>query len=338
MVKSSHAGTAQGCHVLADIGGTNARFAWVAPGSALLQCVQRVACADFVHFEEALQAYLERLRAESAPKPVSACFAVAASVHDDLIRMTNSPWQFSRRALSAQLGLPVHILNDFSAQAWCLPLLAPGSPPVLGADNMHWWQAGSRPVGVPCASTIVGPGTGFGAATMTAQGEVLESEPGHVSFAPVTLHEVALLKQLWQRYPRVSVEHLLSGPGLANLYWANSRLQGGEKELPAAQIVEGALEGDALCEQSVGDFTGILGSVCGDIALSMGSLGGVFLSGAMLEKMDSVFNKALFMARFLDKGPFQDWCTQVPVARLNLPYPGLTGCALYCRTHHASPD
>lgn len=338
MVKSSHAGTSPGCHVLADIGGTNARFAWVSPGSAHLQCVERVACADFVHFEDALEAYLERLRTEHAPKPVSACFAVAASVHEDLVRMTNSPWQFSQRALAAQLGFPVHVLNDFSAQAWCLPLLAPGLPPELGADSVQWWQAGGPRADVPVASTIVGPGTGFGAATMSARGDVLESEPGHVSFAPVTLHEVALLKQLWQRYPRVSVEHLLSGPGLANLYWANSRLQGGEKELPAPGIVEGALKGDVLCVQSVSDFTGILGSVCGDIALSMGSLGGMFLSGAMLEKMDPVFNKALFMARFLDKGPFQDWCTQVPVARLSLPYPGLTGCALHCRTHHARPD
>ncbi len=334
MVKSSHLEWPARCHVLADVGGTNVRFAWVAPGSAHLQCIERYACADFVRFEDALGAYLERLRAESAPKPVSACFAVAASVHEDLIRMTNSPWQWQRSAVAEQLGLPVQVLNDFSAQAWCLPLLAPGSPPVLGADNVHWWQAGRSALGVPYARTIVGPGTGFGASTMTAQGEVLESEPGHVSFAPVTAHEMDLLRQLWRRYPRVSVEHLLSGPGLANLYWANACLQGGEKELPAAQIVSGALVGETLCQQSVGDFAGILGSVCGDIALAMGSLGGIFLSGDMLEKMEPVFNKAMFMARFLDKGPFQAWCTQVPVARLSLPYPGLTGCALYCRTHH----
>jgi len=338
MVNSPHAGMAQGCYVLADIGGTNARFAWVEPGSAHLQCIERYTCADFAHFEEALQAYLERLRAEAAPKPVSVCLAVAASVHDDHVRMTNSPWQFSRRALATLLGLPLHVLNDFSAQAWCLPLLAPGLPAVLGADSVQWWQSGHSPADLPATRTIVGPGTGFGAATMSAHGDVLESEPGHVSFAPVTLHEVALLKQLWQRYPRVSVEHLLSGPGLANLYWANSRLQGGEKELPAAEIVAGALHGEALCQESVTDFTGILGSVCGDIALSMGSLGGLFLSGTMLEKMEPVFNKALFMARFLDKGPFTDWCSQVPVARLCLPYPGLTGCALFSRTNHASLD
>lgn len=323
----------QGCHVLADIGGTHARFAWVLPGSAQLQCAEHYACADFVHFGDALGAYLERLRAESAPKPVSACFAVAASVHEDLIRMTNSPWQFSRRALAEQLGVPVHVLNDFSAQAWCLPALAGGAEALTGADSLEWWQQG-QPATEPCARSIVGPGTGFGAATMSAGGEVLESEPGHVSFAPVNAHELDVLRQLWQRYSRVSVEHLLSGPGLANLYWANARLQGGEKELTAAQIVAGALAGDGLSQQSVSDFTGILGSVCGDIALAMGSLGGVFLSGTMLEKMAPVFNKALFMARFLDKGPFASWCAQVPVARLRLPYPGLTGCALYCRTHH----
>ncbi len=334
MVNDPQSDLPQSCFLLADIGGTNARFAWVMPGSAQLQCIEQFTCSEYGRFGEALQAYLERLRAQGAPKPVSACLAVAASVHEDLVRMTNSPWQFSRAALAAELGFPVHVLNDFSAQAWCLPLLEANASEPLDAQSLQWWQkVGAAPAS---ARTIVGPGTGFGAATMTAGGEVLESEPGHVSFAPVTAHEVALLKQLWQRFPRVSVEHLLSGPGLANLYWANSRLQGGEKELSAAAIAAGAVEGEAICQQTLEDFTGILGSVCGDIALSMGSLGGVYLSGSMLEKMDPVFNKALFMARFLDKGPFQGWCTQVPVARLCLPYPGLTGCALFSRTRHGS--
>ncbi len=323
--------------LLADIGGTHARFAWVEPGSARLQCVTAYECAAFVRFEDALEAYLARLREQAAPKLVRAVFAVAASVHADLIRLTNFPWQFSRRALQESLGVPLTVLNDFSAQAWCLPALSADFTPALPAEALQWWQQPATAVapGPAAARSIVGPGTGFGAATLTAGGEVLESEPGHVGFAPGNAHELALLGQLWQRYPRISVEHLLSGPGLANLYWANSRLLGGEKTLSAPQIVAAAGQGDALALQSVADFTGILGAVCGDIALAMGSRGGLILSGGMLERLDPLLNKALFMARFTDKGPFSQWCTEVPVARLTLPWPGITGCALYCRIHHA---
>ncbi len=324
--------------LLADIGGTHARFAWVEPGSAQLQCVTDYECAAFVRFEDALEAYRARLREQAAPKLVRAVFAVAASVHEDRIRLTNFPWQFSCRALQDSLGVPLAVLNDFSAQAWCLPALKADFQPALPAEALQWWQRPAEtaePAAVPGARSIVGPGTGFGAATLTAGGEVLESEPGHVGFAPGNAHELALLGQLWQRYPRISVEHLLSGPGLANLYWANSRLLGGEKSLSAPQIVAAAGQGDLLALQSIEDFTGILGAVCGDIALGVGSRGGVILSGGMLERLDPLLNKALFMARFTDKGPFSQWCSEVPVARLTLPWPGLTGCALYSRIHHA---
>lgn len=322
------------CHVLADVGGTNARFAWVTNNDASLQCIETFACAEYGRFEEAVKAYFHRLSMQGAPKAVSACFAIAASVHEDLICMTNSPWQFSRRDLASDLGIPVAVLNDFSAQAWSLSDLLPGQiqpvqeggAPVTDAPEAHYTR------------TVVGPGTGFGGASLLPGGIVVESEPGHVSFAPVTAHEMALLKQLWQRIPRVSVEHLLSGPGLANLYWANACLLGKERELAAPQIVAEALAGDALCEQTVRDFVGILGSVCGDIALSMGSLSGFYLSGAILEKMDRLFDTSLFSARFNDKGPFSAWCRQVPVARITAPFPGLLGCAAYSRAHFCRTD
>ena len=319
-----------GCFVLADIGGTNARFAFVTSDDATLQCVHSYACSEYVRFEDALGAYFALLARNAAPKPVRACLAVAAAVHDDHIKMTNSPWQFSRSALSELFKLPISILNDFGAQAYCLADLT--------HTQLQWWQQAIpesllvEPAGH--ARTIVGPGTGFGGATLLPSGEVLESEPGHVSFAPIDTHEAALLTCLWQRYPRISVEHLLSGPGLANLYWANAQLKGLAGELPAAAIVAGARQGDALCLQSIADFTGIMGSVCGDIALSTGSLSGLFLSGAMLAKMDEIFDRRLFMTRFTDKGPFSAWCRSVPVAHIRAEYPGLLGCAAYCRAAH----
>lgn len=320
-----------GCYVLADIGGTNARFAFVTANDTTLQCVYSYACSEFLRFEDTLRAYIERLAQSAAPNPIGVCLAVAASVHDDLIKMTNSPWQFSRGALRDLFKLPITILNDFSAQAYCLADLT--------QIQLQWWQqeVPRSALAAPAlhARSIVGPGTGFGAATMLPKGEILESESGHVSFAPVDAHEQALLTCLWQRYSRISVEHLLSGPGLANLYWANAQLQGVEGELHAAAVVAGAEQGDMLCLQSIADFTGIMGSVCGDIALSSGSLSGLFLSGTMLKKMDRIFDRELFLTRFIDKGSFATWCGSVPIAYICADYPGLLGCAAYCRSVHA---
>ena len=322
-----------GCFVLADIGGTNARFAYVTASDATLQCVHSYACSEYGRFEDALSAYIDRLAQSTAPKPVRVCLAVAAAVHGEVIKLTNSPWQFSRSELRELLKLPVTILNDFSAQAYCLAELDQAQVKV------QWWQRTSQAeaLSVPPqhARSIVGPGTGFGGATLLPGGAILESEPGQVSFAPVNAHEAALLNHLWKRYPRISVEHLLSGPGLANLYWANAQLQGVDQQLPAPEIVSGAEQSDALCLQSIADFTGILGSVCGDIALLTGSLSGLFLSGAMLVKMDRFFDRRLFMTRFTDKGPFAAWCSSVPVGFISAEYPGLLGCASYCRSDYA---
>ena len=311
-----------GWHIVADIGGTNARFALASQNDAPLQGVSVYRCADFVHFEDALEAYQESLRERSAPQLLSVCLAVAAAVHKDLISLTNHSWQFSRRTLQAALGVPVHILNDFTAQALCLPILR-------DADVQWLRRAPGRPHAA--ARTIAGPGTGFGGATLTAAGEVVESEPGHCSFAPVSEHELQLLQVLWRRHPRICVEQLLSGPGLANLYWANAVLGGNSRELDAVAIVSAAQNGDALALQTLQDFSGILGSVCGDIALSMGSLGGFYLSGGVLEKLGALFDQTLFMTRFVDKGAFQSWCTEVPVARVTHTWPGLLGCARHAR-------
>jgi len=317
--------------LLADVGGTNVRFAYVNDASAHLQCVHSFSCAKYGRFEDALSVYMAILGAEAVPAPEQACFAVAASVQQNLVQLTNSPWTLDKHVLEQLLGTPVTLLNDFSAQAWCLR--------ALREEDLLWLhRAGVSPLpGDTLVCSIIGPGTGFGGATITAGGQVLECEPGHVSFAPVNAHELDLLQQLWQRYPRVSVEHVLSGPGLANLYWANSCLQGHEKELTAADIVAGARSGDTLCLLSVNDFVGVLGSVCGDIALATGSTGGIYLSGNMLVQMSELMNQRLFMARFLAKGPFADWCARIPIARLLLPEPGLTGCAIYAnRSSHAS--
>ncbi len=317
-------------HVLADIGGTNVRFAYVTEQSASLQCIETFACSEYERFEDAIQSYIKTLTQCVAVKPVKACLAIAACVQDDVITLTNSSWEFSRTALEISLGFPVHVLNDFTAQAYSLAQLSD--------EQVQWWQRGvsARSLALPATHTrsIVGPGTGFGGASLLPSGEILDSEPGHLSFAPVNEHELQILALLWKRFPRVSVEHLLSGPGLANLFWANAFLQGDESELHAAAIVARAEQGDPLCLKVIRDFTGILGSICGDIALANGSLSGLFLSGAMLKAMEGLFDQQLFLARFTNKGPFSHWCQQLPVGRVTLPYPGLLGCAEFSRRVH----
>ena len=315
-------------HILADIGGTNTRFAISSSDHAQLQCIEAVPCSEYRRFEDALEAYIKHLDTGVAPKVASLCIAVAAAVHKDRIKLTNHSWEFSRKDLAAQFALTVHVLNDFSAQAYLLTELT--ETDVMWIQRPESFRGYADRPGTTCA--VVGPGTGFGGTALTAGGEVLESEPGHLSFAPVTEHETELLKILWQRFERISVEHLLSGPGLANLYWANATLQGSaESELSAPQIVAAAKTGEPLALATMRDFTGILGSVCGDFALMTGSLGGFYLSGDMLGKMGALFDLDLFVSRFRDKGAFRDWCADIPVARITAAYPGLRGCAAYIR-------
>jgi len=325
-------------HVVADVGGTHARFALVQHGDLQdrvtnLQYVRTFKNVDFLSLGQLIQTYLQNLRHSDAPEVTGLYIAVAGSVQKDRIKLTNYDWSFSRAELAVQLGIPVTVLNDFSAQAYFLGR--------LGADDVQWLQCplsflGFEQTGLACR-TVVGPGTGFGAATLTAGAEVIESEPGHCSFAPVNEHEADLLKVLWQRYHRVSIEHVFSGPGLANLFWANAQLSGVEAQSSPPDIVKAAGDQDApehnLAMRTVLDFSAIAGSVCGDIALSMGSLGGFYLSGNILQKMGALFDQEVFIRRFRDKGPFAQWCAEIPVGRIVTANPGLLGCAAFAAAH-----
>ncbi|MEX0737829.1 MAG: glucokinase [Pseudohongiella sp.] len=307
--------------LVADIGGTNARFALSGPDQVLSN-VTSLRCQDFDDINGAITTYLQSCQSR---QPQRICLAVAAATDQDMIKLTNNHWQFSQHALTQAFAMPVTTINDFTAQAWCLPGLREADvtwiQPV-GPDDIHWSQ-GNR--------CIAGPGTGFGAATMTLGREVLESEPGQCAFAPLTPRQLAILVHLWDSYPRVTADYLLSGPGLGNIYSAIFVLNTGKSAdtTSAADIVSAARHGDQIAQQSLDEFSRILGAVCGDIALNMGSLGGFFLSGAMLQKLGTLFNKALFIAAFTDKGSFSSWCQRVPVAMVNVTDPGLRGCAAF---------
>jgi glucokinase len=310
--------------IVADIGGTNARFAYVDAQSDALRGIETLPCSDYADIAEAINTY----RLGLADKDVTAiCLAVAGPVEKDFIDLPNNHWAFSRAALAQELGVALSVINDFSAQVMCVPALA---------ETEISWLGEVRPD--PSGQWVIaalGPGTGLGVSARLPSGAVVPSEAGHISFAPQTDREIAILQCLWQRYNRVSVERLLSGKGLENLYWANALLAGREQTLSAPQITEGARRGNELCARAVTDFIGILGSVAGDVALMMGALGGVYLSGGILPQMVDLLDVALLRERFENKGRFSEMCRGIPLGMICADYPGLRGCVQVMRAEQS---
>lgn len=309
--------------VVADIGGTNARFACVptqADAAPQLTAIEKFPCAQYPHFEDAVKRYLSWGRSLGHFAQVDQlCLAVAGPVGQDWIDLPNNHWAFSVSQLEASLGVPVTVINDFSAQALSIA--------ALPETDLHWLGAARPAADERGVIAVLGPGTGLGVAALTHSGEILPSEGGHVGFAPTDAHQSALLAQLWQRYERVSVERVLSGMGLSNLYWANARLQGQERELIAPEVTAGARAGDALCRLAIEDFCHILGAVAGDAALMLGAYDGVYLSGGILPQMLDLVDTESVRQAFDNKGRFRSLCASIPLAIVTAADPGLVGCA-----------
>lgn len=312
-------------NIVADIGGTNARFACVRGDDDTLRDIHVYPCADFLRLEDAVRAYLQRA---NTGQLAQVCLAVAGPVEADRIDLPNNHWEFSQSELAQSLGAQVTIVNDFSAQVLSIDM--------LHEDELHWIGA-PRPAAAR-VKAVLGPGTGLGVAAMMASGDILPSEAGHIAFAPVDGHQAQLLSVLWLRYRRVSIERVLSGTGLANLYWANARLAGQDTELPAPEVTAGARAGDRHCLQAIADFYAILASAAGDVALMMGATGGVYLSGGILPRLLDFLDEAAFRQRFQDKGRFTEYNASVPVAVIRAEHPGLLGCVQALRRASSLPD
>lgn len=306
-----------GFSLLADIGGTHARFA-VTQDCRDLQRISVYQCSDYSCLSAAISAYLQDSKLSETPL-AGACLAIAGTVKNDRIDMANSHWKTTLHALQEALGVTPTIINDFTAQAMCIDALA--------AEELEWLdkrrpqQAGTR--------LIIGPGTGLGVAAMQADGTVLASEGGHARFAPGSPHQLDLLNMLWQRFPNISNEQLLSGQGLENIFWANSRLQGQNMHLSAAEISASAATNEAIARQSIEDLLDILAATAGDLAMTFWAEGGVYLTGGVLEKLASYIEPERFRRAFSGTGPLADFCADLPIAILRSPHPGLRGCMQY---------
>ena len=291
--------------LLADIGGTNVRFAVLAGGT--VGRVTHMAVRDYGSFREALGAYLSGL--PEAGQPRAAVLAPAGVVQDGRCPLTNSSWVIDAAELRAACGFSaVRLINDFEAVAWSLPRLSPEKLRRIG---------GSKPVaGAPLAA--LGPGTGLGIAISIphAAGHlVLSSEGGHSTMAGSSSREDAVIAYLRQRFGHVSAEHVLSGNGLENLHEALAALDNLMlPRRPAAEITRAGIEGTCPTSRAAIDmFCAMLGTVAGNLALTLGARGGIFIAGGILRHMPEYFARSQFRARFEEKGRLSKYLQPIPV-------------------------
>ena len=315
---------ADGARLLADIGATHARFALqTAPG--VFRSVRVLKCDDFEGIVPLLQFYL----ADHEEPLHHAALAVANPVNGDQVRMTNRAWQFSTDAVRRELGLQtLLIVNDFTALAMAIPGLTPNDLMKVGAGA----PAGNAVVGV------LGPGTGLGVSGVipTVDGFVtLGSEGGHVNFAPADEREFAILQFAWKEWPHVSNERLISGPGMEIIYRALAH-RNGVKAVPrtSPEIISGALdEQDALCLEVLDCFCGMLGGAAANLAVTLGSFGGIFIGGGIVPRMGEWFASSPFRARFEAKGRFSSYLADIPTYVITTPNPAFHGVATILSEH-----
>ena len=314
-----------GPRLLADIGGTNARFALeYAPGR--ISAMQTLACADYPRFQDAARAYLDGYGAGAR----HAVVAIANPVNGDAIKMTNHDWAFSIAAARRELALEtLLVVNDFTALAMSLPTLCAGELLQIGGGT-------ARAGGV---IGLVGAGTGLGVSGLVpaaGQWVALESEGGHVAFSPSDPREVAVLEYLWRRYDHVSAERMVSGPGIALIREALAATRGdaADLSLSSAAIVERALAGsDALCRETLDCFSGMLGTVAANLAVTLGATGGVYIGGGVVPRLGDYFAASPFRARFESKGRFSAFTASIPTLLITAPYPALAGAAAALAQH-----
>ena len=293
--------------LMGDVGGTNARFALQeAPGAQPTQ-VKTYAVADHANIDGAMKAYVDQV---DGPRPRQGAVGIANPIVGDFLRMTNSPWAFSIEALRVAVGLDrLLFVNDFTALALSLPSLQPEHLRRIGSAGT------TDPKG---AIGLLGPGTGLGVSGLlhdTAGHLVpLGGEGGHVSLAPATAREDKVVAALRDKFGHASAERALSGMGLVNLYEALCAIDGvTAKALDPAGVTAAATSAsDPRCVEAVEIFFAFLGSVAGNLALTLGSRGGMYIGGGIVPRLGDWIDRSTFRERFVAKGRFRDYLDGIP--------------------------
>lgn len=310
--------------LIADIGGTHVRFALVEPGRGPGEPTV-LRCADYAGPAQAARAFLSAMAPDR--QPGRGAFAVASPITGDWVDLTNSAWRFSIDEVRRDLGFErLEVVNDFTAVALSARYMGGEHLVKLGGDM----AAPDAPI------AVLGPGTGLGVSGIVPAGggewTALATEGGHVTMAAADDHEAAILAFLRHRFDHVSAERVLSGPGLVNLYEAICHLRGrtAAYTTPAA-ISQRGLDGACpLCAETLETFFRMLGTVAGNLALSLGARGGVYIAGGILPRMSDALAGSGFRARFEDKGRFRPYLEPIPAWLIVHPQPAFIGLAGLC--------
>ena len=294
--------------LLADVGGTNARFAWQASAGAPITDVRVLPCAEHPTLQAAMHAYLDGL---NQGRPQAAAIAIANPITGDEVRMTNHHWVFSQSAVKAEFGLQtLQLLNDFTALALALP--------VLPADELR--QVGGAAAVPDAPIALLGAGTGLGVSGLLPDRRggwlPINGEGGHVTLPAVSARERLVMDGLIQRYGRASAERLLCGQGLGDACAILCAADGvPERALGnAAEVTEAALAGRLpQAVEALNHFCALLGSVAGNLALTLGARGGVFIGGGIVPRLGDGFDRSPFRQRFEAKGRFSAYLQAIPV-------------------------
>jgi glucokinase len=310
--------------LIGDIGATNARFALVqADGSTTPPRVY--ALNDYPSLSDAIDAYLTE---ESPPaRPRQSVLAVASPITGDQVTLTNHTWSFSIEALRRHVGLErLRVINDFAANALAIPHLGENDRIQIGLGS----PVSDAPIG------LIGPGTGLGVSALlpTASGAVpIPGEGGHATMAPANAQESAVLDVMRKRYDHVSAERVLSGPGLVNLYNTLCELS----QVPAAPFTPAQVtnprvwDEDPRTREATEMFCAMLGTVAGNLALTLGARGGIFVAGGIVPRLGPFFARSEFRARFEAKGRLRGYLATIPTYVIVRPLPALLGATALLR-------
>jgi glucokinase len=311
--------------LVADIGGTNARFGLVStPGGAVVD-VLSMRCADFAGPEDAALSYFDAIAAQTGtrPQPRHAAFALATAIHGDTVKMTNSNWVISRVAAETALGAQrVFLFNDFEALALALPSLTESDVVSLGGEALDPTRT----------MAAIGPGTGLGVAASVPNGRggwiALAGEGGHVSISAADDFEAEVIAVVRREFKHVSAERILSGIGLPTLHKAVLTVRGAAPQDVAAEtITQHAHEGDAHCVATLDTFCAMLGGFTGNVALTMGARGGVFVGGGVAQLLAATLRHSRFRERFEAKGRFDNYLKPIATRLITAPHAALVGAA-----------
>lgn len=308
---------ADGPRLLADVGGTNARFA-LETGPGEITQIRVYPGADYPTLTDAIRKYLKDVKISRVNH---AAIAIANPVDGDQVTMTNHDWTFSIEATRRALGFDtLLVVNDFTALAMALPGLTDAQRVQIGGGTRRQ----NSVIG------LLGPGTGLGVSGLIPADDrwiALGSEGGHASFAPQDEREDLVLQYARKKFPHVSFERICAGPGIELIYRA---LAARDKKRVAASVdtphvVERAHAGDPLALEAIECFCGILGAFAGSLALTLGALGGVYIGGGVALKLGELFTRSSFRERFEAKGRFAHYLSNVPTYLITAEYPAFLG-------------